>query len=139
MQRAGLVGVFYFIIVFAAGFAFGTLRTLVMTPRLGETAAVALELPLLLLFSWVAARRLIGACRVEGSLAARLVMGAVAFALLMLAELALGLFAFGRALPEQAASWMTLPGALGLAGQAAFAIIPVVQLRLARRSPPARG
>lgn len=76
----------YSALVFAAGFALGTLRVLLLAPRLGEMAAVALELPVMLVLSWVAARAVLRR----------------------------------RPLP---------PGALGLGGQALFALIPWLQGR----------
>ena len=59
LTRAAWAGLAYFGIVFATGFALGTLRVLAVTPRLGENAAVLLELPIILTLSWVACRWLI--------------------------------------------------------------------------------
>jgi hypothetical protein len=45
-------GALYAFIVFLIGFIFGTIRVLWLTPRLGETAAVVLEIPVMLTASW---------------------------------------------------------------------------------------
>ncbi len=58
-------------------------------------------------------------------------MGALAFALLMVVELALSVFVFGRSTDEYLAAFATLPGAIGLAAQTAFAFVPWVQGRRA--------
>lgn len=118
----------YWALVFAAGFALGTLRVLLLAPRLGETAAVAAELPVMLALSWYAA----GAVPRRRPLppgGPRLAMGALAFTLLLGAEAALGILAFGQAPAAWAAALATPPGALGLGGQALFALIPWLQGR----------
>lgn len=51
-----LAGSIYFVIVFVFAFAFGAVRTLALEPRLGETAAVAIETPLLIGVIYFAAR-----------------------------------------------------------------------------------
>jgi hypothetical protein len=52
-------GAVYFTIVFAVGFLLGTVRVLVLVPRVGETAAVMIELPIILAASWITCRWLI--------------------------------------------------------------------------------
>ena len=52
-------GATYAVSVFVVGFALGTLRVLVVAPRLGDTVAVTLEAPVMLLASWEFSRRLI--------------------------------------------------------------------------------
>jgi hypothetical protein len=42
MQAALAAAIVYFAIVFATGFVFGTIRVLVLTPRIGEFGAVLL-------------------------------------------------------------------------------------------------
>lgn len=125
---AAKAGVVYFLIVFAAGFALGTLRVLVVIPRLGELAAVALELPAMLAASWFAAAWVTRSFAVPARRGPRLTMGAVAFAVLMLAEFALAVFAFGRTPSAYAETFRTASGLLGLSGQILFALCPVLQI-----------
>jgi hypothetical protein len=121
-------GVLYFALVFAAGFVLGTLRVLALAPALGETTAVMAELPLILLIAWSACRWLTARLRVPGVPRPRAVMGALAFALLIGAEAMLGAV-LGRPLAAQAADLAHPAGALGLAGQVAFALLPLAQIR----------
>ena len=116
-------GSLYFAIVFAAAFAMGIVRTLVLAPRIGPFLAVAIEVPIILALSWVVAGRVLRRIPLTGT-DARLAMGAIAFALLMVAELALTL-ALGGTPAGFIAAMGTAAGALGLAGQVAFGMIPV--------------
>jgi hypothetical protein len=124
----------YFAIVFAIGFALGTLRVTTLEPRLGELAAVAVELPAMLGASWLASAWLVRGFRVPRTTVARLAMGGLALALLLGAEWALGLLLFGRDAGAQIAAWTSPPGLLGLAAQLAFGLVPFVQAqRVLRR------
>jgi hypothetical protein len=49
-------GVLYAIIVFLIGFILGTIRVLLVVPRLGETTAVIIEAPVMLTASWLICR-----------------------------------------------------------------------------------
>lgn len=120
----------YFAGIFALGFVLGTARVLWIAPALGAVAAVAIELPFILVASWLLARRLTRR-PVFARPALRAAMGAVAFAVLMFAELALGVAAFGQTAQQWYASLGTAAGALGLAGQVLFAVMPLA----ARRAP----
>ncbi len=107
-------------------FVLGTLRTLVLTPWLGPVPAVLLELPLVLMVAWCTAARVLRRWPVAfGGVPALLAMGAVAFALLMMAEAALATLAFGQTLEDWIATLTTPEGRTGLAGQIAFALIPI--------------
>lgn len=128
MRRAVLAGLIYFGVVFAAGFALGALRVLVLLPSVGEGPAVLLELPIMLTIAWFACRSLVARLDVPSSLVARLVMGAVAFSILMLAEAGVAVFAFGRSIAAHLGHYQTLPALLGLSGQLAFALFPVFQV-----------
>jgi len=128
-MRAAAAGAAYFLILFSAGFMLGTLRVLVIAPRLGDVPAVLLELPLMLAASWLVCRSLIRRMAVAADLVSRLLMGLTGFVLLMLAEVALGLLGFGRSLGMQLEALSQPAGLLGLAGQIAFGAIPLLQAR----------
>lgn len=115
----------YLAAIFALGFVLGTVRTLSLAPAVGQLAAVALELPVMLGASWWLARRL-AARRPLPSRGAALAAGGIAFALLMVLELALGVALFGQSAGQWLAALATPPGALGLAGQALFALMPAL-------------
>ena len=55
-MRAVRAGLAYFAVVFAIGFALGTLRILMLIPQFGELASVLAALPLMLFTSWLAYR-----------------------------------------------------------------------------------
>lgn len=124
--RAGTV---YFAIVFAAGFVLGTIRTLFLLPRLGPFGAVLVELPFMLAISWLVCRWLVVRFAVGELWTRRLLMGVVAFILLLAAEVVLSLTLFGGTAAGFVASFGTPEGALGLAGQVAFAAMPLLVRR----------
>jgi hypothetical protein len=116
----------YFAPVFAAAFAFGALRVTLIAPAIGALAAVALEVPLVLLLSWLVAGRVLRRWPLSGTQA--LAMGGLAFVILMLAEFALAFALSGQTPAAYAATFATAPGALlGLAGQIGFALIPALR------------
>ncbi len=123
----------YFASVFAVGFALGTIRVLMLEPRVGATAATLLELPFMLAASWLLCRFWANRFRVASAAAPRLTMGAVAFGLLIAAESLLGLYGFDRSLGELLAAYATPQGALGLLGQTLFGLFPLFQLGARRR------
>ena len=132
IHRAATAGLVYFGLVFAVGFLLGTLRVLVLVPRLGETTAVITELPLMLAVSWLTCQWVVVRLEVAPVLATRAVMGAVAFALLMLAELAVATLGLGRSFSEHVAHYREASASLGLAAQIAFALLPSLQILLRR-------
>lgn len=119
------LGVLYFAAVFAIGFVFGTFRTLVLAPRLGELAAVAIELPMMLSAAWIICGWLLRDRK--ASLSEATGMAAVAFLLLMLAEAALSVVLSGRTVTEHLALYSEPAHLLGLAGQIAFASFPLIR------------
>jgi hypothetical protein len=124
MATALVVGFRYYLIIFAIGFALGTIRTLVLAPSLGAFAAVALELPVMLAACWWVCGRLVR--HLPPGLAPRVVMGGSAFVLLMFTEFAMSIWLFGRSPAAYAAGLVTAAGLLGLAGQIAFALLPLI-------------
>ena len=133
MGSAILAGACYSASVFALGVAFGTGRVLVLVPRVGEFAAVALETPFMLTAAWALSgfwwRHFVRA----GRSAERLTMGAVAFALLIVAELGLELL-LGGSFATSLAKYGRPAGLLGLLAQIAFGTFPMLRGQaLARR------
>jgi hypothetical protein len=56
LLRATKAGALYAIIVFVIGFILGTIRDLLLAPRLGETTAVIIEASIMLVASWFVCR-----------------------------------------------------------------------------------
>jgi hypothetical protein len=131
-----LAGIVYFAFVFALGFVLGTVRTLFVqdAPSAGRLLGVLIELPITLGASWFLCRSVIRRFDVAPKVAARAVMGGLAFALLMLAELLVGALLFGRTPVEHFALYRDPSYALGLAAQVAFALMPAIQMRLGLRT-----
>jgi hypothetical protein len=128
-MHAALAGAVYFLVVYVVGFALGVVRVLLVTPRLGATAAVLMELPFMLTASWIACRLIVDRMAVAPRPSARLAMGASAFILLMLADTALGMVAFGQTLAAQTAALREPAGLIGLGGQMMFALFPLISRR----------
>lgn len=126
--RPILAGSAYFAIVFALGFVLGVGRTALLNayPETTRLTAVAIELPILLAASWIAAGSLIQAQTPRPRIRARLVMGGVAFVLLMVAEFAIGLVLLDQTLADLVERYRDPSHALGLTGQIIFAIIPAL-------------
>lgn len=118
--------------VFAAGFVLGTVRVLWLERTAGALGAVALELPVMLAVSWAAAGWCTRRHAVPSRYPPRLGMGGLAFAVLMLAEASMVVLLFGQSPAVIVAGWVTPAGALGLAGQGAFAAMPAFRLAAGR-------
>lgn len=133
MTTAPKGGATYFAIVYLVGFVLGTLRVLLLAPRIGEVAAVLLETPIILMVSWIACRWCIKRFAVPASAQLRLVMGGVAFGLLFVGELGVSIFVFGRSLDVTVATIASPLGLIGLSAQVVFALFPLVQSVLGRK------
>lgn len=95
-------GYFYFALVFAAGIAFGAVRTLWLTPAVGAPAATLIELPVILAVSWVACLFVLRRVKVKARVG------------------------------EQLAAMAAPAGLIGLAGQILFAAFPLLALTARR-------
>ncbi len=122
----------YFGLVFATGFAFGTIRVLLIAPRSGELPAAALEMPVMLAASWLWCGLSLRMFEIESRLTG-FTVGAAAFVMLMAAELAVSGLPFGRSQSEYVEAYATPAGAIGLAGQIAFAVFPLARAGRPRR------
>jgi hypothetical protein len=127
-------GVAYFAIAFAVGFALGTLRATMIAPRLGETDAVLIELPVMLCVSWFACAWLVRRFVVAQEVLPRALMGGVALALLLVAELGLSVFMLQRTVVQHFALYGESSAQLGLAAQVLFALFPLLQVGFGRGS-----
>lgn len=123
-------GILYFATVFTFAFAMGVIRTFVVAPRVGTTAAVCLEVPILLLASWGVARRLLQ--HRPFSLRQRFAVGATAFALIMVSEAVLAALLRRQSVTQWALELATPLGLVGLAGQLGFAAMPIFVGRRSR-------
>jgi hypothetical protein len=128
MGIASKAGALYALIVFLIGFIFGTIRVLLLAPRLGETAAVILETPVMLAASWFVCRWCVDRVDAPRTVPVRSAMSAVAFVVLMVVEFGLAGLMFGRSPGEQLAGYASVPGAIDLAAQIVFAAFPIVQV-----------
>lgn len=121
-------GIAYWAVVFALGFVLGTIRVLWFEPLMGRVPATALELPLILAASWVAAGWLVRRFGISAPTEA-LAMGGFAFALLLAAEYALAAGIMGQTLTAWLSGLQEPHAMIGLAGQVAFALLPSLRVR----------
>jgi hypothetical protein len=123
LTKAGLLGLYYYLIVFTFAFLMGVARVLVVAPRLGQMAAVMIEVPILIAASLFVSRYLIGSSVLTVLQLA--LMGLTAFILTMASEALLAELLQGNGVAAWAASLATPVGLLGLAGQVIFALMPI--------------
>jgi hypothetical protein len=128
--RAGLL---YFALAFGAGFVLGTLRMILLVPRVGDRTAELLELPVMLGVCWLAARWVTGRQAVPPRPAPRLAMGAIAGALLLAAEFALVLPLRGLTLEEYFATRDPVAGAAYYLAVLLLVVMPLLVDRSADR------
>jgi hypothetical protein len=114
-------GILYAIAVFAIGFALALIRIPLLVPRIGETAAVLVELPIMLLAAWHLSRAIVRRAGLPHN--GRVLMGAVYLPTLLLFELLLG-GALGGTTTTILTGWFQFPGSLGLGAQALAAFFP---------------
>ena len=133
MSHALKAGCIYGAVIFILGIVLGSLREWVLAPVLGRTIVVLLEGPLILLASWWLAGWLIRAWRMPARVGQRLVMGAMAFAVLMAGEAAIAVFGFGRTLLAHLQAYASAKGMLELLPQLAFAMLPLLHMYRDRR------
>jgi hypothetical protein len=129
MRPSFKAGAEYFAAVFAAGFVMGTVRTMAIAPIIGELSAVAAEIPLMLLFSWVACKFVMGRYPQIKTARSALAVGAIALVLLLIAEATLSIGLTGLSLGQHAALYLELPTQIGLLGQILFALLPSLRAR----------
>lgn len=145
-MRTGKASFGYFALVFAVGFALGAIRVAFVAPRLGVRWAELVEMPLMLLASFLAARFCL---RRYGPFPAmrRLAIGALALALLVAAEFFLNA-ALGQDIREYVSGRDPVSGTAYLVSLLIFAVLPLIagrgqgpnnSYRDSHKPPPLRG
>lgn len=115
----------YFAAVFATGFAFGVVRQVWLAPWLGRSTAIYIELPLMVLVSFAAARVVMARTPAPTRREAMWI-GAVAFGLLMVAEALIGLWLRGLSWPEYWAHFRKPDGAASILAYVLFGLAPLL-------------
>ena len=123
-------GALYFAIVFGAGFALGTIRVLLLVPRVGERTAELMESPIMLAVTVLAARWIVRRFAVPLAASQRLGIGLVALGFLLLAELAVVLSLRGLTVAEYLATRDAVAGTVYLILLALFALMPLLVSRV---------
>jgi hypothetical protein len=132
-MRASLAaGLLYVLLVFAAGALCGSLRDLVLAPRIGRLPALLVETLPMLAASFLAARWVTARLRVPARTLPRLVMGGAALALLFALEFAGARALRGMSAAEYAAGLTTPFGLVSLLLFLIFAAMPLLLLRSGR-------
>ena len=127
LRSAVLAGTVCFAIVFAIGFVLGTIRTLLLVPRVGPLVAVAIELPIMIAASWFACRFGLRRYAIAAAVLPRLLVGTVAVSLLLAAELGISLTLGGLNAAQHFALYARPEHQLGLAAQLLFGLMPMLQ------------
>jgi len=128
-MRTLKAGALYFLLVFGAGFALGTLRVLLVVPRLGARTAELIEAPLMLAVIFFAARWTVRRLAVPSAWPRRLGMGCIALGLLLAAEFTLVLGLRGMSMREYFATLDPVSGTVYYALLGAFAVMPLLVAR----------
>jgi len=119
-------GALYFALVFGAGWILGPLRELWVVPRLGRTASVLLEAPLMLGAMTAAARWTVRRLAVSPALETRAAMGLVALGLLLVAEVAGMRWLRGLSIADYLAGFRSVVGGITLLLFLLFAAMPAL-------------
>ena len=119
-------GALYFVLVFWAGFALGTIRVLWIVPSVGVRMAELMEAPLMLAVTIVAARWVLRRPALPAARLGRLGIGLVALGLLLAAEFTLVLGLQGLTIAEYLASRDPVAGTVYVAMLAVFALMPLL-------------
>ncbi|HEY4580868.1 MAG TPA: hypothetical protein VIG89_07505, partial [Candidatus Acidoferrales bacterium] len=124
-------GALYFATVFGAGFAFGTVRVLLVAPRVGERTAELVEAPLMVAASYFAARWIVRRFALPPAPLQRLAVGLIALVLMLAFEFGFVLQLRGLTIAEYFATRDPVSGTVYYLSLALFALFPLL---LRRRS-----
>ena len=125
MRETLKAGVLYFVLVFAAGFVLGTIRTLWVVPRLGVRTAELIEAPIMFGVSVLAARWVVRHVSIPAPWPRRLALGCIALGLMLLVEFTFVLWIRGLTIRGYLETRDPVSGAVYLVTLGAFAVIPI--------------
>ena len=132
MGRVALSALFYFLVVFGAGFVLGPIRVLWLEPQLGPTIAVLLESPILLLVMWFVAAAAPAWSRLQGGAWAHFCVGLTALLLQQIADWSVGFWLRGMTLADQLAYLASPAGLIYVATLVAFLFMPLIRFQMHR-------
>jgi hypothetical protein len=125
MKETLKAGVLYFALVFAAGFALGTIRTVWIAQRLGVRTAELVEQPIMVGISILAARWVVRRLGIPPLWPRRLVMGCIALGLMLLVEFTVVLWIRGLTVHGYIEARDPVSGAAYFIALGAFAVVPI--------------
>lgn len=134
MERLRAAGL-YFLLVFSAGFALGTLRVLFVVPAIGERAAELLEMPLMIVIVAVAARFVVR--KYAGSIHGTsqwLQVGAIALACMLTADVGVGVALRGMSVWQALFARDPLSGTAYYLALGFLALAPWLSSRMGQRN-----
>ena len=120
------ISLFYFVLVFSAGFVFGSIRVLLLAGFLGEANAELLEMPLMVIVCAFAARFLIFKNSEELTILSSILIGLIALAVLIFVEISVVLWLRKLTLSEYLSTRVSLAGLAYLIGLVWYAVAPSV-------------
>ena len=117
----------YAAIVFGAGFVLGAVRVLLVVPRIGTRAAELLEVPLMIVISFVAAGWICRRLGSDATAARALAVGALALLFLLIAEVLTGIALRGTSARDALVNPDPVSGPLYYLSLALFALWPALR------------
>lgn len=133
MKRILIPATVYFLMLFALGFVLGTIRVLLVVPKIGVLSATLIEVPLMLIAAFFMCRWTIGRWLVPPTLSARSAMALWFLMMLAIFETLVGVAMFGRTLAGTWSGLATPAGLIGLVAQSIAALLPLFISRNERR------
>jgi hypothetical protein len=132
MSKLLCAGAVYFVVVFTAGFVFGSIRVPFVVPRVGVRVAELIEAPLMLLVILFASRFVVR--RFDLTPRAAMKVGLFALALLVALELLLARVLSGLTIREYVLSRDSISGSVYLVLLVIYAVVPWLRARISLMS-----
>jgi hypothetical protein len=127
-------GVFYFLLVFGAGFMLGTGRVLFLVPLLGERRAELWEIPVMLVVIVMSARWIVVHRLDHPGSSLTLAIGFIAMGLVLMADLAVGVLLRGMSPEGVFFNRDPISGTAYYMSLLFFAVMPTITARLREAS-----